>query len=61
MTLEQQKQMERDLLLPRLSDAVIDIRVSLKKPSREELRQLEIERDLISQYLDKFKVMEEAQ
>ena len=61
MTLEQQEQMERDLLLPRLSDAVIDIRVSLKKPSPEELAQMEIERDLLSEYLDKFKVMEDTQ
>ena len=60
MTTEQQQQMERDLLVPRLSDAVIDIRVSLKKPTHEQLAQVEIERDLLSEYLDKFKVVEDT-
>lgn len=61
MTKDQQSQMERDLLIPRLSDAVIDIRVNLKNPTDRELETLEIERDALSLYLDKFKTLEAAE
>ena len=61
MTKDQQSQMERDLLIPRLTNAVIDIRVSLKNPSQQELTALEIERDALSLYLDKFKTAEAAE
>ena len=61
MTQDQQSQMERDLLIPRLSYAVIDIRVNLQNPTAKELETLEIERDALSHYLDKFKTLEAAE
>ena len=60
MTRQQEKQMERDLLVCRLSYAVIDIRQGLKDPTKSELQDLEIERDFISRYLDQHKAKMEV-
>ena len=56
MTRQQEKQMERCLLVSRLSYVVIDIRQGLKDPTELEIKDIEIERDLISKYLDEHKI-----
>lgn len=60
MTKTQEKQRDRDWTLVALNRAVLNLVVDLKKPSPDEIKSIEIERDRLSLYLEKNTAKEDA-
>lgn len=55
MTQAEQQIQRRDTLVKNLQDAVIELSACLESPTNSELYDIEMERDRLSQLLDKYK------